>query len=69
MAYFSHIEGNECWEYFGSPWFEEVSIPGIALVEDLGEVKMEESGKSITYQVHDYDGLYTFEEGRIRSDR
>ena len=32
-----------------------------ALVEDLGEVEMEESGKSTIYKVHDYEGLCTFE--------
>lgn len=32
-----------------------------ALVEDLGEVEMKESGKSITYKVHEYEGLCTFD--------
>ena len=46
----------------GNETFDLVQPPArFALVEDLGEVEMEESGKSITYKVHDYEGLCTFE--------
>ena len=42
--------------------FDLVRPPArFALVEDLGEVEMEEPRKSITYKVHDYEGLCTFE--------
>ncbi len=46
----------------GNETFDLVQPPArFALVEDLGEVEMEESGKSITYKVHDYGGICTFE--------
>ena len=46
----------------GNETFDLVRPPErFALVEDLGEVEMEESGKSIAYKVHDYEGLCTFE--------
>ena len=31
------------------------------LVEDLGEVEMKDSGTSVTYKVHEYEGLCTFD--------
>ena len=46
----------------GNETFDLVRPPArFVLVEDLGEVEMEEAGKSITYKVHDYEGLCTFE--------
>ena len=46
----------------GSETFDLVRPPErFALVEDLGEVEMEEFGKSITYKVHEYGGICTFD--------
>ena len=46
----------------GNESFDLVRPPErFALVEDLGEVEMEEFGKSITYKVHEYGGICTFD--------
>ena len=46
----------------GNETFDLVKPPArFALVEDLGEVEMEEFGKSITYKVHDYGGICSFD--------
>ena len=46
----------------GNETFDLVRPPArFALVEDLGEVEMEEFGKSITYKVHDYGGICSFD--------
>ena len=46
----------------GNETFGLVQPPArFALVEDLGEVEMEEFGKSITYKVHDYGGICSFD--------
>ena len=46
----------------GNETFDLVRPPArFALVEDLGEVEMEEFGKSVTYKVHDYGGICSFD--------
>ena len=46
----------------GNETFDLVQPPArFEMVEDLGEVEMKESGKSITYKVHEYEGLCTFD--------
>ena len=62
VTYWADLEGNESFDLVRPPARFE-------LVEDLGEVEMEDSGKSTTYKVHDYEGLCTFEYLPNRSDR
>ena len=65
-------EGNETYwaDVEGNGSFDLVEPPAkFELVEDLGEVEIEDSGKSTTYKVHDYEGLCTFEYRPNRSDR
>ena len=54
------IEGEETADQIT---FEQVKPDKFTLVEDLGEVEMEEmlkNGKTITYKAHDYNGICTF---------
>ena len=49
----------------GNETFDLVRPPArFSLVEDLGEVEIEEvlsNGKNVTYQVHDYGGICSFD--------